>query len=206
MLTLTAENFDEAKDSADGYLVEFYAPWCGACKAFSSEMSKTATALKGITPVGAIDGTEHRELMSAHGSRGYPSIILFKGGERTEYTGARKSATLVKWVRRRTQGLESVTSFADLPDAGPTPLADSGTTVIAVFPTGGASTELGDVFLQAALDDDSREYITCMNDADVTAMCGGEGACVVLQTPLRPQTLPITWGWKVRRNQPLACH
>lgn len=198
MLTLTAENFDEAKNSKDGYLVEFYAPWCGACKAFSPELGKAATALKGITPVGAIDGTENRELMSTYGAKGYPTVIFFKGGEFSEYTGARTSEKLVNWVKRRSQGLLAVSTLAELPDLGANPPVDGDTTVIGVFPKGGESSEEGKVFLKAALADDNREYVTCSNDDEAKRVCGGKTSCVALRSPLRTESEPIIWHWKVR--------
>jgi protein disulfide-isomerase A6 len=53
---LTQNNFNkEVVNSADIWIVEFYAPWCGHCQKLTPEWEKAAKALKGIVKVGAVD-------------------------------------------------------------------------------------------------------------------------------------------------------
>jgi len=193
VVKLDNESFAAAVASTQGFLVEFYAPWCGHCKAFSPEYGKAATALKGIADVGAIDGSVHKDIMKDYGGAGFPTVVLFKGGERTEYTGARESASLVKWVTKRAVGLRAVASIEEVGEVGPT---DS-TFVIGVFASTPSSSDaaLRDAFLRAAFADDTREYVTT---SDVASSQCKEVPCVVLRSPLRPGDATITWGWQVR--------
>lgn len=56
VINLTSSNFNkEVVNSADIWLVEFYAPWCGHCQRLVPEYEKAANALKGIVKIGAVD-------------------------------------------------------------------------------------------------------------------------------------------------------
>jgi len=92
------EAFNEKVLKAKGiWFVEFYAPWCGHCKALTPEWEKAAQTLKGIVHFGAVDADKHSGLGSQYGVQGFPTIKIF-GDDKTkpsEYEGGRKASDLV---------------------------------------------------------------------------------------------------------------
>mmetsp|Transcript_13918 Transcript_13918/g.37353 ORF Transcript_13918/g.37353 Transcript_13918/m.37353 type:complete len:491 (+) Transcript_13918:158-1630(+) len=105
VVTLTPDNFKElVLDSQETWLVEFYAPWCGHCKALAPEWEAAAAKLDGIVRVGAIDADKHRNLGSKYGIRGFPTIKVFKGiGAKarrpTDYQGERTARAIVDYAK-----------------------------------------------------------------------------------------------------------
>ena len=60
---LTDANFEQTVyGSKDIWMVEFYAPWCGHCKALEPEWNASATQLKGKVKFGKVDATEEQRL------------------------------------------------------------------------------------------------------------------------------------------------
>lgn len=56
VVRLTSADFKkQVLESDESWLVEFYAPWCGHCKALEPEWDKAAKYLKGVVKVGAVD-------------------------------------------------------------------------------------------------------------------------------------------------------
>lgn len=101
MVVLTDSNFDSTiSESKDIWFVEFYAPWCGHCKALEPEWNQAASDMKGKVKFAKVDATENEKLAQRFGVSGYPTIKYFNyGTEKRDrdaqvYQGARDATSL----------------------------------------------------------------------------------------------------------------
>ena len=80
---MRTSDFDRIIDSERLMLVDFYATWCGACKAMDPTLDRVALALSDIVTILRIDisSSTSRDLVRRYNIVAVPTMILFFRGE-----------------------------------------------------------------------------------------------------------------------------
>ena len=80
-------------------LIDFWAPWCGPCKAIAPIVDELAGEYAGKLKIVKMNVDENPRTPAQYGVRGIPNLILFKGGAvQQQIVGAVPKAHLVKAI------------------------------------------------------------------------------------------------------------
>jgi thioredoxin 1 len=81
VVTLQDATFDQEVLKSDiPVLVDFWAVWCGPCKAVAPAVEELARQYRGKVKVAKMDVDEHQQVPQQYGIRSIPTLLLFKGG------------------------------------------------------------------------------------------------------------------------------
>lgn len=82
-------------------LVDFWAPWCGPCRAFAPTFQSAAKEMIGRFVFAKLNTEEHPEPSQNFQIRSIPTLILFRGGkEIARQSGALSSQDLFQWLKK----------------------------------------------------------------------------------------------------------
>ncbi len=82
ILHLNDSNYEKEINKSDRpLLVDFWAPWCGPCKAIGPIVEELAEVYKENTTFAKVNVDESAKAASAYGVRSIPTLIMFKDGK-----------------------------------------------------------------------------------------------------------------------------
>ncbi|KAG0366616.1 hypothetical protein BGX24_003616 [Mortierella sp. AD032] len=123
VIVLDNKNYESSLKNGEPWLVEYYAPWCGHCKALAPTYEELAKELKGKVNVAKVDCPANDAVCRSQKVRGYPTIKLHQNGQASEFNGQRQLANMAAFavggtissVKRLTpQGFEEIKAGSDV--------------------------------------------------------------------------------------------
>jgi len=170
---LTDDTFFNFVEAHEFVLTEFYAPWCGHCKALAPEYSKAAQSLASsgsLIKLAKVDATEQTEIAEKFEVRLFPTLMFFRNGNPSKYNGGRTSDEIVSWVTKKSGPVAQILTTVDELSS----LQNENEVVIVGYFSDPES-EAAKAFLEAAVAFDDDEVFAMTYSDDVRRAAGLEG-------------------------------
>ncbi len=82
VLEVTTASFDtEVLQASEPVLVDFWAPWCGPCRAMSPVLDEVNTEMQGKAKIVKVNVDDHQSLAARYSVASIPTLIIFKNGQ-----------------------------------------------------------------------------------------------------------------------------
>ena len=103
VLHLSAKDFEKEVVQSDlPVLIDFWAQWCGPCRAIAPVIEEIADELAGKLKVGKVNVDEEQELAARFNVMSIPTLIILKGGEPIGLiVGAMSKAQLLERIKAK---------------------------------------------------------------------------------------------------------
>lgn len=120
MIDVTIANFEQeviAASATQPVLVDFWAPWCGPCKALGPILEKLEADYGGAFKLVKINSDDEQQLAGAFGIRSIPTVILLKDGRPVDgFMGALPEGQVRAFLDKHVQALAAEEEEEVLPE------------------------------------------------------------------------------------------